>query len=137
MRQIVSFIIFAFYSLGLGFSNPSKSFAPSMKIKIEHIHEVAEGHSHHHDIENDGGHEDEHEENHEEDHDHDKNAEHKHSVPHSHEISVSMCGGCVLSSGHIIPVNMNLKVLETVSTTFTETPPKDISLSSIFRPPIA
>ncbi len=133
MRQIVSFIIVAFYSLGLGLSNPAKSFAPSMKIKFEHTHEVAEGHNHHHDVENDGGHEDEHDN----DHDHDKNTEHKHSVPHSHEISVSMCSGCVLSSGHIIPVNVNIKVLETVSKTYTETPPKDISLSSIFRPPIA
>ncbi len=124
MRHSLSFIIVAFYALGLGFSDPSKSFAPSIKVKIEHTHEVTQEH-HHHDVEN------------ETDHEHDVNGEHKHSHPHSHEVSISMSGGYVLSSGSIIPVNINIKSAETVSAVYNEIPPKDISLNSIFRPPIA
>lgn len=133
MRFILSFLIFTVYALGVSLSDPTKAFSPSVKVKIEHTHEVVKGHVHHHDFENDGGHD----VGYEHDHEHNGQADHKHSVPHSHEVSVSMVNGFVLNSGLQFSESIIVRPSNESPVVNNEHPPKDVAQNSIFRPPIA
>lgn len=129
---MISLIVVGFYALGVGFSDPSKAFAPTIKIKVVHTHQVTVGHGHHHDFENDGGHEDSHSSGHTH-----NEAEQKHSAPHSHDVSISMVNGYIFNSGAIAPVLRFVETQDLILSSYSELAPKVISLSSIFRPPIA
>lgn len=132
MRLTVSFIIVAIYAFGSVFSDPSKLFSPTVTIHIEHTHEIDSEHDHHHhDTENDLGHN-----AHEDDHDHDKQNEHKESVPHSHNVSISMSGGYVVGAPSIDTILINDQLESVYSTVFNDRVPENRTLSSIFRPPI-
>lgn len=131
MQRFVSFFIIGFYAFGLGFSDPSKSFAPTMKIKLSHTHEVVSGHHHHHEFAHN------HQEEKSTDSHHNHDTDHKNSAPHSHELFISMANGCTLNFNSFEVISLGFENLEAGTSIYDELPPKDRALGSIFRPPIA
>lgn len=131
MRAIVSSLIVFVYALSLGFGIATP-FVPSIKIQVEHRHVVVQGHHHHHDSMSDDGHN----EHSDRAHKHDSHGEHTGSVPHSHEVSVPMINAYVANVDTAIPVEAIVSPEAVVFAFYNDTAPEDISLRSIFRPPI-
>jgi hypothetical protein len=130
MRYLVSQLVFSLYIIGIGFSDPSAFYGPKVKVTLTHTHEVLNGHTHHHDstggVHEDGSH-----------NGHDKTSHHKKSVPHSHEVSIAMASGYIISYSSLPSLIAHENTNTPIFIDYNDIPPKDVALSSIFRPPIA
>ncbi len=137
MRQFVCLVIVAIYSLGSGLSDPLNPFAPSLKVQMEHSHVVTGNVQHHHHDETLLEHEDGHDEHSDQDDIKNESGEHEKSTSHSHTVSISMsstytAGTSPLTTELVKPIPQSAPL-----TICEDTPPEDLTLRSIFRPPIA
>ena len=136
MRQLVSLVIVAIYSLGLGLSDPLKPFAPYLNIQMEHSH-VVTGSVHHHYEATGLEHEDGNDEHSDQDDIQNDSDEHKESTSHTHTVSISMSSTYTAGTSPLVTELIRSLPQSAPLTICEDTPPEDLTLRSIFRPPIA
>jgi ABC-type Zn2+ transport system substrate-binding protein/surface adhesin len=133
VKRILAGFLFSFYFVGLFQMSSALSFGGVTKIKMTHSHEATHSHGDHEHFHHDEG-----VTTSSSDHsDADKQTTHTPNgkTTHSHEIVVGSSAFC------LSPPNVRLMSFEISSNVYPDRretlPPRDPSLSSIFRPPIA
>jgi hypothetical protein len=151
MRKIVSLIIICAYAFGLGITNPENPFVVSIKLDVEHTHLETHkanqvNHPHHHNLADNREHTNTQNNDHNEDNsngnddvssDANNTDEQKQPIHHTHEISVAIGSSHIILSSPINLISMAIPTEMTRPSIYKTTPLKDLTLRSIYRPPIA